>query len=381
MPVKLYRRHSRKCLEDLAGLRLPARAVRNYMDCECPIWAYGRTETQQVPRQSVGTTDLKTARAKLAAVLKHDQAEAVHGPKLEDCIEKYLTARKNEITESSRDSYAIMFGHLRKFVGANGVVHIRELTVDLCEEFKSAGLAGMKDSSIKHYTGRFRKFLSDAFRRGWLLEDLAAKVLPHHCEDEAAEPFTEDEVKRILEQANKPAIKRIGYTKYPETFRLLLELMLETGMRVSDAIEFDPGALQKGQYLWIYRFTPKKQRKNRTKKTIEAYISDRLKTAIDNAQWFTPARPFRYPTSRRMRTYGNEVYKIMLAIGKRCGVPDCRPHRLRDTFATRKLLAGVPLEDVSRLLGHSSIRTTETYYAKWTSARTRLLEERVFKTL
>jgi len=158
-------------------------------------------------------------------------------------------------------------------------------------------------------------------------------------------------------------------------------LMLETGMRVSDAIEFDPGALQKGQYLWIYRFTPKKQRKNRTKKTIEAYISDHLKTAIDNAQWFTPARPFRYPTSRRMRTYGNEVYKIMLAIGKRCGVPDCRPHRLRDTFATRKLLAGVPLEDVSRLLGHSSIRTTETYYAKWTSARTRLLEERVFKTL
>ncbi len=31
--------------------------------------------------------------------------------------------------------------------------------------------------------------------------------------------------------------------------------------------------------------------------------------------------------------------------------------------------AGIPLEEVSRLLGHSSIRTTEKHYARWVKSR------------
>lgn len=38
-------------------------------------------------------------------------------------------------------------------------------------------------------------------------------------------------------------------------------------------------------------------------------------------------------------------------------------HRFRDTFAVELLLSGVPLERVSVLLGHSSIRVTERHYA------------------
>ncbi len=44
-------------------------------------------------------------------------------------------------------------------------------------------------------------------------------------------------------------------------------------------------------------------------------------------------------------------------------------HRLRDTFAVDLLQKGVPLEEVSKLLGHESIKTTEKHYAKWVSGR------------
>jgi integrase len=39
------------------------------------------------------------------------------------------------------------------------------------------------------------------------------------------------------------------------------------------------------------------------------------------------------------------------------------------------LLAGVPIERVSILLGHQSIKVTEKHYAAWTDARQRQTEE------
>lgn len=55
-------------------------------------------------------------------------------------------------------------------------------------------------------------------------------------------------------------------------------------------------------------------------------------------------------------------------------------HRLRDTFAVDLLEKGVPLEEVSKLLGHESIKTTERHYAKWVKARQDRLDSLVTGT-
>jgi len=49
----------------------------------------------------------------------------------------------------------------------------------------------------------------------------------------------------------------------------------------------------------------------------------------------------------------------------------------RHTFATDLLARGIPIEDVSVLLGHKSARITEAYYSHWIKARRERLEERV----
>jgi integrase/recombinase XerD len=58
----------------------------------------------------------------------------------------------------------------------------------------------------------------------------------------------------------------------------------------------------------------------------------------------------------------------------------CHPHMFRDTFAVEMLLAGVPLEQVSMLLGHKSVKITEKHYAPWVKARQEQLAVNVRKS-
>jgi integrase/recombinase XerD len=53
------------------------------------------------------------------------------------------------------------------------------------------------------------------------------------------------------------------------------------------------------------------------------------------------------------------------------------PHMFRHTFATDLLTKGVPIEDVSILLGHATPAITAKYYAHFVKARRERLEERV----
>ncbi len=69
--------------------------------------------------------------------------------------------------------------------------------------------------------------------------------------------------------------------------------------------------------------------------------------------------------------------RSLRVVFKLASVPGGHAHRFRDTFAVELLLSGVPLEDVSILLGHSSVRITERHYAPWVKARQVTLEERV----
>jgi integrase len=51
-------------------------------------------------------------------------------------------------------------------------------------------------------------------------------------------------------------------------------------------------------------------------------------------------------------------------INKPDGTPKrCHPHMFRDTFAVELLLSGVPIDQVSLLLGHSSVKVTEKHYS------------------
>jgi integrase len=61
-------------------------------------------------------------------------------------------------------------------------------------------------------------------------------------------------------------------------------------------------------------------------------------------------------------------------------VKDGHCHRFRDTFAVELLKAGTPIERVSVLLGHASVRVTERHYNPWNRARQEQAEADVMRS-
>lgn len=57
----------------------------------------------------------------------------------------------------------------------------------------------------------------------------------------------------------------------------------------------------------------------------------------------------------------HQVQNIVKRIGDECGISKCHPHRFRRTCATNALEHGMPIEYVSRMLGHESLETTRIY--------------------
>jgi site-specific recombinase XerD len=56
------------------------------------------------------------------------------------------------------------------------------------------------------------------------------------------------------------------------------------------------------------------------------------------------------------------VQSILKSLELKTGLTNIHPHRFRSTFATRLIDSGMSIQQVSKLLGHSSVDTTMIYY-------------------
>jgi hypothetical protein len=72
--------------------------------------------------------------------------------------------------------------------------------------------------------------------------------------------------------------------------------------------------------------------------------------------------------------------RALKRVFKEAKIPGGHTHRFRDTFAMGLLQAGVPMDRVSVLLGHNSIKVTENHYSPWVRGPQEPLEADVRRT-
>lgn len=174
-------------------------------------------------------------------------------------------------------------------------------------------------------------------------------------------PLTDEEYTRLLEAI--PA----EFNGSGARVRAVIQLMRWSGLAVRDAVTLKSGQLlesSKGTYSILGK---------RQKTGVHVFVPIPADTAKEILAAHSCGDYFFWDSKKC--TAATVAQKMSLLISRAFDAAkivsegNMVSHRLRDTFAVDLLQKGVPLEDVSKLLGHDSIVTTETHYAKWVQGR------------
>ena len=139
--------------------------------------------------------------------------------------------------------------------------------------------------------------------------------------------------------------------------RALVEFMYSTGCRVSELtiVKLSDINWQEGT---VHLFGKgKKHRHSYINARCEVALKEYLKTRGGESEYVFVSE--RKPYERILKP---TVEKIIRELGEAAGLKRrLTPHVLRHTTATQAVNAGMPIEDVSKLLGHASVNTTMIY--------------------
>jgi integrase len=251
-----------------------------------------------------------------------------------------------------------------------GLEYLDELDLDALLTFRTTWHEGALVRAKKQE--RVIGFFWVCFRRNYLSQNPALGLTKIKARQVPTDYFPREEFETILAATYVYGDPRGGFIPIEDTrirLRTLTLLMRWSGLRIRDAVILEKTRLI-GDDLLLYQ----------AKTGTPVYVP--LPPHVADALRNIPAGP--KPNPRYFFWSGNGEPKSAVADWQRSyrrlfqiadiRKPDdqkkrCHPHMFRDTFAVEMLLAGVPIDQVSILLGHSSVKITERHYAPFVKAR------------
>jgi integrase/recombinase XerD len=275
-------------------------------------------------------------------------------------IEVFLQDKKNQgVTANVEGKYTRELARLRQFCEHRGVFVVNGITRELLTSYASTWADDYKASTTRsRVRDRLKTFLRYCFEAEWLPR--LPKVSPVKVEQIPTLPLTTEEYERLLKAA---ATKFAAEPDRAARVRALLQLMRWSGLAIRDAstlIIHDKG---KGLYRIV---TSRQKTGTHVSVPIPIDVAQELLSVLNGNETYVFWSGFGDEDSQT-KLWARHIARLF-DDAKIVG-GHMRSHRLRDTFAVDLLEKGVPLEEVSKLLGHESIKTTERFYAKWVKGR------------
>lgn len=277
-------------------------------------------------------------------VTKKEMALAIPGDELPEMVKTYLVCKKIEgLSENTLSNYMIILNmFFREVRKSPAQIEVNEIRLFLYSYQERTGISAR---SLDKYRECICRFFSWACDEGYIPSNPAKSIPPIKYERKQREHLNQVELEYVRMNCKTPRE------------RAIIEFLYSTGCRVSELAD-----VKKSDIDWatksVHLFGKgKKHRFSFINAKAEVTLLEYLNSRKDDCEYLfvTERKPI-----RQMHKDGLE--KIVRKIASRTDVQKhITPHTFRHTTATTALQNGMPIEDISKLLGHESIDTTMIY--------------------
>ena len=369
--ITIFVRHSADC---------PRKGDEFYKNCRCPKHVRYTYDGKQF-RKSSKTRTWSQAEERRRAV--EDQFKSgsditvrpTTRQTIESAIELFLSDKLTQgLDPTAHTKHKRELGRLNEFMTKRGKIFPHEIGLTDLTEFR-AGWIKLYASSLTRskVQERLRGFLRYLFNAK--LIDHIPQLSPIKVNEPPTLPLTDKQYGKLLE------VIRTEF-KSPDKVkrtRALVKLMRHSGLAIHDAVTLERTALSHDKKKGVHRVVTSRQ-----KTGTHVSVSLPADVAEEVVSVMTLNGHPDYIFWNRLEGKPKSAVDVWERAFKRAfvaaGMPSGHSHQLRDTFAVSLLEKGVPLEEVSKLLGHTSIKTTEKSYAPWVTARQDRLDSLVLGT-
>lgn len=279
-------------------------------------------------------------------IRKKETALAVRGDELPETVKIYIVCKKIEgLSETTLDTYMRMLKLFFRDMGKSPAqITTNDIRVYLYRYQQERGCSNRSLDKYRQYLASFFGWAAD---EGYVQTNPMRTIPTIRYEKKPRQNLTQLELEYLRQSCQTPREKAV------------IEFLFSTGCRVSEL-----SGVKKSDVDWnagtVHLFG--KGSKHRTsflnakaEVTLKAY----LKSRNDDCEYLfvTERRPF-----RQMKQ--DALEKVVRSISDRCSHEMSKrvtPHVLRHTTATLALQNGMPIADISKLLGHEKIDTTMIY--------------------
>lgn len=267
--------------------------------------------------------------------------------KLSEALSIYLhevKARKR--SHSTYRNYDYLFRVWIRYANKHGLSDLSNFTQDEIRLWRDSWRTSTSTTKLR--LTLLRTFFRFAVKEGWIDHFPMGNVLNPKVIRNPTLPFNLDEVRSLVVAADDRIHEKA-----------LLLLMRYAGLSIQDAVTCSCDHISDDTLIL---------RRAKTGELVIVHLPDPV---IESLRSITPyGSPYFFWSGESKPITVTKFWRRRLnAVARKAGVANFKPHRLRDTFAVELLTKDVSIEDVSTLLGHSSISTTEHHYAPWNKAR------------
>ena len=253
-------------------------------------------------------------------------------------IEDFLQAK--QLADSTAKGYR---GFLVRFASELDVSVDNVDTQAIREFLDGERNRGNSTNTLVTKIHRLNSFYSWLLQEEYILKNPMNRVEKPQETKTPPKYLTYEEVELLRESAD-------GVTK------VIFEVLYSTGLRVSELVDLDRQDIDFiEKTVWVKDGKGGKARQSKLSTRAAMILKQHLAARKDDEPWV-----FRSNFKQRMSRHS--VARYLRLLGERAGLRRrLTPHMLRHTFATHLLDAGMPIDLVQYMLGHSSVKTTQVY--------------------